>query len=387
MSAAPELRSFRQVFPEHPILVDERRQISPHFLGIVKTRKLIDTGRALVGTYSAGYAINWLIARRGTMEILARGTVSDAAPAWGGGQFCIDHVGDIVHLVYTSLSRLTVMHRCGRMSEDRIAWEPFERVAIAATTPTLAAPWVSTDRAGSVWVSVVGRDNNFVVAHASARDGARFAFRQRDLFEGKPEWHHSCVQVLPFSKRRAVAVGFAGRFPLETVLVAREVDDELNLGPSNVVAPCDVNDQITFHFQAIGDPERGRAAVTYLGPGGRIDHATWNGAVWRIEEAIVPFAAISPQNTLLADGEIGVLCADYEGRMFDHLWPGGLEQATSRERRGTGDDLAGVRADGVRHWRHCFRRAQCRPLDAVSRFASRARSRRAGEIVHRHRRR
>src|SRR5205814_1521960 len=117
-------------------------------------------------------------------------------------------------------------------------------------------------------------------------------FHQRNLFEDKPEWHHSCVQVLPVGRRRAVAVGFAGRFPTETVLVSKDVDDELNLGPSTAIAACDVNDQITFHFQALGDPERGQAHVTFLGPGGRIDHATWSGSGWSIAEAIVPFAAI-----------------------------------------------------------------------------------------------
>ena len=316
MPVAPELRSFRQVFPKEPVLIEERRQISPHFLGIGKTRKLIDTGRFLVGFYSVGYAIHWFVARRASVEVIATGVLTDMAPAWGGGQFCVDHTDEAVHLAYTSLSRLTVIHRIGRIGDDGIDWEPRARVALNATTPTLAAPWIAIDRAGAVWVSVVGRDNNFLVAHGNSRDGDRIAFRQRQLFEDKPEWHHSCVQVLPFTRRRAIAVGFAGRFPTETVLVSKEIDDELNLGASTVVGPCDVNDQITFHFQALGDPERGRACVTYLGPGGRIDHATWSGVTWSIEEAIVPFATIAPQNTLLSDGEIGVLCADYEGRMF-----------------------------------------------------------------------
>ena len=316
MSGAVEIQTFRQAFPRELVLIDERRLISPHFLGIGKTRKLIDTGRSLIGFYSTGYAIHWFAAQRSTLEILARSVLDDVAPAWGGGQFCVDHVDDTIHLVYTSLSRLTVIHRSGRASERGVVWEPQARVALSATTPTLAAPWISVERGGAIWVSVVGRDNNFLVGHANARDGERMAFRQRTLFSDAPEWHHSCVQVLPYAKRRAVAVGFAGRFPVETVLVAKEIDDELNIGQSTVIGPCDVNDQITFHFQAFGDAERGRATVTYLGPRGRIDHATWNGSAWAIAEAIVPFPTIAPQSTLLPDGKIGVVCADYEGRMF-----------------------------------------------------------------------
>src|SRR4051812_12297948 len=122
MSAAPEIRSFRQVFPNEPVLVDERRQISPHFLGIGKTRKLIDTGRLLVGFYSTGYAIHWFAAQRATLDIVARGVLAETVPAWGGGQFCVDHNDDTIHIVYTSLSRLTVIHRCGRVVGDGIAW-------------------------------------------------------------------------------------------------------------------------------------------------------------------------------------------------------------------------------------------------------------------------
>ena len=81
-----------------------------------------------------------------------------------------------MHLVYTTRSRLQVRYRSGRITGDGIAWDAFERTAIAATSASLAAPWLSVDGQGGVWVSAVGKDNNFIVAHAHARDGDRFAF-------------------------------------------------------------------------------------------------------------------------------------------------------------------------------------------------------------------
>lgn len=316
MSTLAQARTFAQAFPREPLLLDERRQIASHHLGIGKTRKIIDTGEVFAAFYSTGYAINWAVLDRAGGAPLARGVVHDAPVAWGGGQFCVDHLGGVVHLVYTTRSRLHVMHRSGRVTAAGVVWDAAERVAIAASSPSLAAPWLSVDPFGGIWVSAVGKDGNFIVAVGNARDGEAFAFRQRRLFDGAPQWHHSCVQVLPYGRHKAVAVGFAGTFPVDTALVAKTVDDELAIGESVTIGACDVNDQITFHFQALGDAERGRAAVTYLGPKGRIDHATWDGARWRVAEAIVPFQSIAPQNTLLADGEIGVLCADYEGRMF-----------------------------------------------------------------------
>jgi hypothetical protein len=308
-------KTFSQLFPDEPVLVDERRQISPHFLGIGKTRKLIDLGDRLLGFYSLGYQVAWFIADRSTLEVTARGVLADVSLAFGGGHFCVDHVGDLVHLIYTCRSRVHVFHRTGRVAGNRFVLDAHERTAITGTGPWLAAPWLSVDANGSIWVSCVGKKNDFIIAHASTADGPGYAFRQACLFKDAPEWHHSCVQVLPCGKGKAVAVGFAGSFPRDTVLVARQVDDELTFGETDTIGPCDVNDQITFHFQAFGDPERNRAVVTYLGPRGRIDHASWNGATWQVEEGIVPFQVICPQNTLLSNGEVGVLCADYEGRM------------------------------------------------------------------------
>ena len=98
----PVATTYRQRFPDMPVQVDERLRVSPHFLGIGKTRKLVDTGDLIAGFYSSGYEINWLVADRSTLQVIARGVIADASPAWGGGQFCIDHIGDEIHIVYTT---------------------------------------------------------------------------------------------------------------------------------------------------------------------------------------------------------------------------------------------------------------------------------------------
>jgi len=119
MSNPAGVHTFLQHFPREPVLIDERIGISPHYLGIGKTRKLVDLGDRLLGFYSTGYALSWFVAERGTLEVTARGTLDEIGIAWGGGQFCVDHAGDDIHLVWNCRSRLHVFHRTGHVKAGR----------------------------------------------------------------------------------------------------------------------------------------------------------------------------------------------------------------------------------------------------------------------------
>jgi len=313
MTDAP---SYRNTFIPSHTLIDQRDQIGPHYLAIGKTKKIFEANGHLFAFFSTGYQINYCVLDPQSLEVLNRVTLSSISPAWGGGQFCVDCVEDEVHLVFTNRNRLHVGYMLGRCEGQEIVWQT-PSLAISGTTPSLAAPWVEAGTDGSVWTSVVGKDGNFIVA---TRDRQR-SWQQKNLFaEDEDHWMHSCVQMLPIGDRRAIAAGFRGTFPTDMELVYKICEPDLSITCSQPIAPCNVNDQLTFHFQALGDDRRGQAHIVYLADNLNVDHAIFENGSWTVAKDIFPFPAFAPQICQAPDGQLASLCVDYEGDMWRTGW-------------------------------------------------------------------
>lgn len=256
-------------------LIDSRKGIGPHHIGIGKTRKLVDRGGALWGYYSTGYGYQAFLAQRGTLETFPSGFPYQGM-AWGGGQFCMD--GHNIALVAKGRTEFIAHGR-------RIPGRQF------------SAPWISGD-----WsTAVVHTKGQFLLVNKD----------KQKLIE--TDWHPSCLMVLPVGEGKAWLCGFRGKFPYEMDLVVAQVDEDLNVGPAIELGLCGVNDVHTFHFQGLSD--EGYVSIVYLSPDMHVMHAQWAGGLWSVSP-VADFPAIAPQNTILADGTIGILCADYDGQIW-----------------------------------------------------------------------
>jgi len=143
-----------------------------------------------------------------------------------------------------------------------------------------------------------------------------------NLFSDNEEpWYHSCVQVCPIGNDRALAIGFRGTFPTRTELVFKTVSADLKLGPSETLAPCNVNDRLTFHFQAVGDAARGQAHIVYLDDGLTTSHARFSDGRWTVAKRVIPVASFAPQVTVNPKGDLLLLAADYDGQIWQASQP------------------------------------------------------------------
>ena len=133
-------------------------------------------------------------------------------------------------------------------------------------------------------------------------------------------WYHSCVQLLPVGRNRAVAVGFRGQFPAQTELVFKSVSGDLEMGESRTLAPCNVNDATTFHFQAVGDPIRGRAHIVFLDDGLTVSHAMFHEDRWILAKNIFPRPAYAPQISVDDKGALALIAVDYQGAVWTAAW-------------------------------------------------------------------
>jgi hypothetical protein len=95
--------------------------------------------------------------------------------------------------------------------------------------------------------------------------------------------------------------------------VFKTVSAQLQLGPSETLAPCNVNDRLTFHFQAVGDPARGCAHIVYLDDGLTVSHARFAAGRWTIARRVIPVASFAPQISVNSRGALLLLAADYDG--------------------------------------------------------------------------
>lgn len=292
------------------VCLDDREQIGPHHLAIGKTRKIFEHDGLVHAFYSTGYAVAHAVIDGETLAVLGKETL-ELPVAWGGGAFCVDAREERVVLVFLHRNQHEFCFVEGRLNGGIVVWNKWRRLLIGAAR--LAAPWVEMTRPGTAWASVIERDGDFRLA-VIAPDGS---FKTGDLF-GKNEkpWYHSCVQMLPVGLDKALAVGFRGAFPRETELVFKTVWADLTAGPSISLAPCNVNDRLTFHFQAAGDHDRGEAHIVYLDDGLTVSHAFFREEKWEIARNVLSFPSFAPQVSISPDGSAVLMAADYQGRLW-----------------------------------------------------------------------
>lgn len=326
-------KSFYDLEGRPETVLDERGGIGAHHLAIGKTRKLFGHAGLLYCFYSTGFEIRCAVADAATREIRASARVPVNA-AFGGAHFCIDDDGaGAFALAFTERGRDLVGVVRGRVEGERITWSSPEAV-FRAPGPMFAAPWIAFGLDGELWVSAIAREAKHTQIACGSPGGL---WRTVPLFQlGEVHWHPSCVQMLPVARSRAIALGFRGDFPTRTELVAREFDMDLKAGEARAVAPCNVNDQLTFQFQAIGDPSRGEAHVAYLDEGLTTSYAHWKGGRWMIERGLFRAPSFAPQLTLGADGAVALLLCDYEGRIWRSCKSAGGHWTPSEIVRGAG---------------------------------------------------
>lgn len=308
------MASYRELFTPSDITIDRRDGIGPHHLAIGKTRKLFEHDGVVHAFYSRGYEIAHTRVDAATNAVL--GTEVLALPvAWGGGAFCVDNAGARVGLVFAHRNQHELCYAAGKIAGGEIQWQGWRSLLMSGERQ--AAPWLELGPDGTAWASVVARDGDYRLAVIKP-DGA---VKTGGLFEaGETPWYHSCVQVEPFAKDRAVAIGFRGEFPRRTELVYRTVTRDLALGPATTLAPCNVNDKLTFHFQAVGDPVRGRAHIVYLDDGLTTSHAVYENGAWRVAKAILPVASFAPQIAIDPEGNVVLIAAGYDGAVWHAVW-------------------------------------------------------------------
>jgi hypothetical protein len=310
------MTSFQRQFGAGWTCVDERGDIGPHHLAIGKTRKLFEMGNTIEAFYSEGYAIAHARLDAGTLERREAKPLPDFPVAWGGGAFCVDADDKgRVTLVFVHRNRHEFCVVQGTASAEGIVWGGWK--TLLATAAPQAAAWVETGPDGTAWCSVLARDGDFRLALVAPDGSATTAL----LFEANESpWYHSCVQVLPVGADEAVAVGFRGAFPAKTELVFKTVTRGFVLGPSQTLAPCNVNDQFTFHFQAVGDPANGRAHIVYLDDGLSVSHAVYEKGAWHVDKNVMPFPSYAPQICIDDAGRLALLACDYEGAVWTASW-------------------------------------------------------------------
>lgn len=311
-SAPPEATAtFRQQFQSSFVLLDQRSGIGPHHLAIGKSRKVFEQGDTIFALFSQGYEI--ACARIGAEKSEIRDIQAlDFPVAWGGGAFCIDcDDSGRVSLVFLHRNQHELCFAAGRVVRGRIDWDPWRPLLVSSAKQ--AAPWVEMGPDGTAWCSVLDRGGDFRLVVVAPGGDAHVC----NLFaEDEEPWYHSCVQVLPVGKEQAVAVGFRGSFPSKTDLVFKTVSANLALGRSTTLAPCNVNDRLTFHFQALGDAARECAHIVYLDEALGVSHASYGAGRWTVSKPVLPFASFAPQICINSRGDLVLVAADYEGRLW-----------------------------------------------------------------------
>jgi hypothetical protein len=311
------MSSYQELFGHTSVPVDERDHIGPHHLSIGKSRKLFEHDGVIHAFYSRGYEIAHTRLCAETMTVCGTDAL-DLPSSWGGGAFCIDDHDEAVTLVFLHRNQHEFCIVNGWIEDKIIRWGRWRPLLVSRARQS--APWVSVGPDGTAWASVLDRDGDFRLVAVSP-DGT---FRVGDLFEtGEAPWYHSCIQVLPVQRDRAIAIGFRGEFPSKTELVFKSVSAALALGQTQPLAPCVVNDKLTFHFQAVGDPQRGRAHVVYLDEGLSVSHAYFENDGWHVARTILPGPCFAPQLCLDEDGNAVLLAADYEGVLWRAAWSDG----------------------------------------------------------------
>lgn len=306
------------------LCIDERDHIGPHHLAIGKTRKLFERNDVIYAFYSRGYAIGCARIDARTFKLIDSGALGFPV-AWGGGAFCVDESCGNVVIVFIHRNQHELCVAKGRIEQGVLRWGTWR--PLLASQSHQAAPWVELSDDGTAWASVLSRDGDFRVVIIPPNGEPRVG----DLFAPDEErWYHSCVQMLPVGNHQALAVGFRGAFPRETELVYKTVSAKLACSPSVPLAPCNVNDHTTFHFQAIGDPARSRAHIVYLDNGLSVSHAHYRDGAWHVAHNVMPFPCFAPQICLNADGDAALLAADYEGTLWHAAWSGGSWSAPRR---------------------------------------------------------
>jgi hypothetical protein len=124
----------------------------------------------------------------------------------------------------------------------------------------------------------------------------------------------------PIGKDTALAIGFRGEFPYRTELVFKTVGRDLSLGPAKTLAPCNVNDKLTFHFQAVGDAPRERAHIVYLDEGLFVSHALYENGGWHVTKSVIGEASFAPQVTVDGEGNTALIAAGYDGAIRQAAW-------------------------------------------------------------------
>lgn len=309
------MTTFRQQLGNPLTLVDERAGIGPHHLAIGKTRKLFEKDGTIFTFFSRGYEIGCAVFDADSQRMLSVHTL-DCPVAWGGGAFCVD--GDSngrVALVFLHRNQHELCLLTGTVEGKTIDWAPWRSLLVSSSYQ--AAPWVELGPDGAAWCSVLDRAGDFRIAIVRGSD-----VRVGNLFAAQEEpWYHSCVQVHPIAVDRAVAIGFRGAFPTRTELVFKTVSADLKFGPSETLAPCNVNDRLTFHFQAVGDPARESAHIVYLDDGLTVSHARYAAGRWTVAKRVIPVAAFAPQICVNPSGDLVLLAADYDGRIWKASQP------------------------------------------------------------------
>jgi hypothetical protein len=308
------MATFRETVMPRSTLLDARDAIGPHHLAIGKTRKLFEHDGVVHAFYSRGYEIAHARLDAETLALLDT-RVLPLPVAWGGGAFCVDNTGGHVAMVFVHRNQHELCFVQGAIDSGAIAWKPWR--SLLTSRAGQAAPWLEMDADGTAWASVLDRDGDMRLAVIAA-DGAP---QIGNLFEtGETGWYHSCVQVLPIAKDKALAIGFRGTFPRETELVFKTVGRDLSLGPARTLAPCNVNDKLTFHFQAVGDAPRSCAHIVYLDDGLSVSHALYEDGEWRITRSVVPLPCFAPQIAIDRDGNATLVVAGYDRALWQASW-------------------------------------------------------------------
>lgn len=194
--------------------------------------------------------------------------------AFGGGAFCVD--GDSVLYVSPDRKSLSLNGK-----------------ALCSTDSTFAAPWLC-----GRWFSVLSRDGQHIVG---CNGDARYF---------PHEWYHSCLQVIPLISG-ALVIGFTGRFPIETNMMGCLVSDDMEFGEPFIIDQCNVNDRLTFHFQAVA--HEGTVSIVYLGSGLSVREAVYNSNIWTLR-TVDDHPSFAPQNISTPSG-VKIIWCTYDGHV------------------------------------------------------------------------
>ncbi|HSZ75478.1 MAG TPA: hypothetical protein VK779_11710 [Rhizomicrobium sp.] len=324
--------SFHELI-DAPLMIDARDHIGPHHLAIGKTRKLFARGGIIHAFFSIGYGI--MHARIDERFDLIDKHTLDLPIAWGGGAFCVDdHDGRVV-LVFLHRNQHELCVITGDEKNGEIVWQDWRTLLVSRARQ--AAPWVEIGPDGTAWASVLDRDGDMRLIVLPPNGNPRVG----GLFEaGEARWYHSCVQVEPIAKDKALAIGFRGEFPSRTELVYKIVSSDLKLGPAKTLARCNVNDRLTFHFQAVGDAARSRAHIVYLDNGLSVSHALFENDAWHVTENVLSVACFAPQIAIDEAGNAALIAPDYDGQLWTSAWSKAKGWCTPKKLRGLAPNVS-----------------------------------------------